>query len=58
MTGKYSRRLLANRFNLAMSLVTMAFGLSFLLWILFTLFQAGFQAWRVVGCAVATNAEA
>jgi len=44
MTGKYSRRLLANRFNLAMSLVTMAFGLSFLLWILFTLFQAGFQA--------------
>jgi phosphate transport system permease protein len=44
MSAQYSRRLLANRFNLAMSLVTMAFGLTFLLWILFTLFQAGFQA--------------
>ncbi len=44
MSAQYSRRLLANRFNLAMSLVTMAFGLTFLLWILFTLFQAGFEA--------------
>src|SRR2546423_651276 len=40
----YSRRLFVNRFNLAMSLVTMAFGIAFLLWILITLFQAGFHA--------------
>ena len=40
----YSRRLLVNRFNLVMSLATMAFGLTFLLWILLTLFQAGFHA--------------
>jgi len=44
MLSLYSRRLLVNRFNLVMSLVTMAFGLTFLLWILFTLFQAGFHA--------------
>jgi phosphate transport system permease protein len=40
----YSRRLFANRFNLAMSLVAMAFGMSFLLWILYTLFARGFEA--------------
>jgi phosphate transport system permease protein len=40
----YRRRLLANRFNLAMSLATMAFGMLFLLWILFTLFSRGFAA--------------
>ena len=44
MSGQYSRRLFVNRFNLAMSLATMAFGLAFLFWILFTLFQAGFHA--------------
>jgi phosphate transport system permease protein len=44
MTPLYSRRLFINRFNLIMSLVTMAFGLTFLLWILFTLLQAGFHA--------------
>ena len=40
----YTRRLVTNRFNLFMSLVTMAFGLSFLLWILYTLFLAGLHA--------------
>ena len=44
MTSLYSRRLFINRFNLVMSLVTMAFGLLFLAWILWTLFQAGFHA--------------
>ncbi|HEY3180658.1 MAG TPA: phosphate ABC transporter permease PstA [Casimicrobiaceae bacterium] len=44
MTTRYSRRLFVNRFNLIMSLVTMAFGLTFLLWILLTLLQAGFHA--------------
>jgi phosphate transport system permease protein len=44
MSGQYSRRLFVNRFNLAMSLATMAFGLAFLFWILLTLFQAGFHA--------------
>jgi phosphate transport system permease protein len=44
MVSLYSRRLLTNRFNLAMSLATMAFGLSFLLWILYTLMEAGFHA--------------
>jgi len=44
MTGLYSRRLFINRFNLVMSLVTMAFGLAFLAWILWTLLQAGFHA--------------
>jgi phosphate transport system permease protein len=33
-----------NRFNLFMSLLTMAFGLAFLFWILVTLFAAGFHA--------------
>jgi len=44
MTTRYSRRLFVNRFNLVMSLITMAFGLTFLLWILLTLLQAGFHA--------------
>ena len=38
------RRLLVNRWNLAMSLGTIAFGMTFLLWILFTLFERGFAA--------------
>jgi phosphate transport system permease protein len=40
----YSRRLFINRFNLVMSLVTMAFGLAFLAWILWTLLQSGLHA--------------
>jgi len=44
MTSLYSRRLFINRFNLVMSLVTMAVGLAFLAWILWTLLQAGFHA--------------
>jgi len=44
MNGLYQRRLLVNRWNLAMSLATMAFGMTFLLWILFTLFERGFAA--------------
>ncbi len=42
--GRYRRRLLVNRFNLVMSLGTMAFGMVFLLWILFVLFQNGVSA--------------
>jgi phosphate transport system permease protein len=42
--GVYRRRLLANRWNLAMSLLAMAFGMLFLLWILATLFIRGFEA--------------
>jgi phosphate transport system permease protein len=38
----YTRRLLINRFNLTISLLTMLFGLFWLGWILFTLFKAGF----------------
>ena len=37
----YTRRLLLNRFNLAISLLAMVFGLFWLGWILFTLFKAG-----------------
>jgi phosphate transport system permease protein len=44
VTGVYRRRLWINRWNLAMSLLTMAFGMSFLLWILATLFMRGFEA--------------
>jgi phosphate transport system permease protein len=40
----YRRRLFVNRFNLVMSLLAMAFGMAFLLWILFVLFQKGFEA--------------
>src|SRR5258708_25779193 len=38
----YTRRLLVNRFNLTVSLLTMLFGLFWLGWILVTLFDAGF----------------
>ena len=44
MKSLYARRLFVNRFNLAMSMVAMAFGLFFLLWILYTLFAAGLHA--------------
>jgi phosphate transport system permease protein len=40
----YGRRLFLNRFNLAVSLLTMLFGLFWLGWILFTLVDAGFRA--------------
>jgi len=40
----YRRRLWFNRWDLAMSLATMAFGMLFLLWILATLFLRGFEA--------------
>ena len=41
---RYRKRLLVNRFNLAMSLATMAFGMVFLLWILAVLAINGFSA--------------
>jgi len=44
MSPRYRKRLLLNRFNLAMSLAAMVFGMSFLLWILFVLFQNGISA--------------
>ena len=44
----YTRRLLVNRFNLLMSLLATAFGLFWLAWILFTLFEAGLEALRPV----------
>jgi phosphate transport system permease protein len=44
MISLYARRVLVNRVNLVMSLLTMLFGLAFLFWILFTLFAAGFHA--------------
>lgn len=47
MTSRYARRLWLGRFNMAMSMATMVFGLAFLFWILFTLFQAGFHAFSV-----------
>jgi phosphate transport system permease protein len=40
----YRRRLLVNRFNLLMSLCAMAFGMTFLLWILVVLFTKGIGA--------------
>jgi len=40
----YARRLLVNRFNLAVSLLTMIFGLFWLGWILWTLLDAGLAA--------------
>jgi phosphate transport system permease protein len=43
-SGLYRRRVWLNRWNLAMSLAAMAFGMLFLLWILFTLFLRGFEA--------------
>jgi phosphate transport system permease protein len=47
MRSLYVRRLFLNRFNLAMSLVMMAFGVAFLLWILYTLLAAGFHAFSL-----------
>ncbi len=44
MSGVYRRRIWVNRFNLLMSLCTMAFGMIFLAWILFVLFANGFAA--------------
>jgi phosphate transport system permease protein len=43
-SGRYRKRLFVNRFNLVMSLGTMAFGMAFLLWILTVLFANGFAA--------------
>jgi len=43
-SGRYRKRLFVNRFNLVMSLATMAFGMAFLLWILSVLFANGFAA--------------
>ena len=40
----YKRRVWVNRINMLMSLATMAFGMVFLLWILFTLFSKGLTA--------------
>ena len=40
----YRKRMLKNRFNLVMSLATMVFGMTFLLWILGVLFWQGFGA--------------
>jgi phosphate transport system permease protein len=40
----YRKRMWLNRFNLLMSLGTMAFGMVFLFWILFTLFSKGLSA--------------
>ncbi len=44
MSALYIRRKLVNYFNLGMSYMTMAIGLFFLGWILYTLFQHGLQA--------------
>ncbi len=44
MISIYRRRMLVNRFNLAVSAATMAIGMGALLWILFVLFQRGFAA--------------
>ncbi|HUH93421.1 MAG TPA: phosphate ABC transporter permease PstA [Casimicrobiaceae bacterium] len=44
MRSLYLRRLAMNRFNLAMSLLAMLFGIAFLFWILYTLAAAGFHA--------------
>ena len=44
MSNLYRRRLFVNRFNLIASLSAMAFGMTFLLWILSVLFFRGFEA--------------
>ena len=44
MSSLYQRRLFVNRFNLLMSIGTMALGMAFLLWILAVLFIRGFEA--------------
>jgi phosphate transport system permease protein len=43
-TRRYRQRLLVNRFNLAMSMATMALGMLFLFWILAVLFRNGAAA--------------
>ncbi len=47
MTPLYRKRLLINRFNLVMSLATMAFGMVFLFWILFVLFKNGLSSFNL-----------
>ncbi len=47
MTALYRKRLLINRFNLVMSLATMAFGMVFLFWILFVLFKNGLSSFNL-----------
>jgi phosphate transport system permease protein len=42
--SRYRQRLLVNRFNLAMSIATMAIGMLFLFWILAVLFMNGLEA--------------
>jgi len=44
LTPVHRRRIWVNRFNLLMSLCAMAFGMAFLLWILWVLFARGFSA--------------
>jgi phosphate transport system permease protein len=44
MNNLYRKRVFLNRMNLLMSLGTMAFGMAFLLWILWVLFAKGFAA--------------
>jgi len=44
MSAVYRRRLIVNRINLFMSLCAMAFGMGFLLWILWVLFAQGLAA--------------
>ena len=43
---RYRKRLFVNRFNLVMSLSTMAFGMAFLLWILSVLFAKDLRPLR------------
>jgi phosphate transport system permease protein len=43
----YRRRLFVNRANLLLSLAAFGFGIAFLLWILVTLFQAGFHSFSL-----------
>ena len=42
----YRRRVWVNRFNMTMSMATMAFGMVFLIWILITLFSKGLAAFE------------
>ena len=44
IVSRYRRRLLVNRFNLAMSMATMTIGMLFLFWILAVLFMNGLEA--------------
>src|SRR5262249_4755572 len=56
MNVLYRKRLFINRFNLAMSLATMAFGMTFLLWILWVLFANGVAALSPTLCTQTTPA--